>query len=171
MGNVVSNCVIRCSDRPPRGGCTSPPSSQHQHTNTVASSIFIPLRSLFFLSPILPPCQCSTEHAVPASLLSADGGEKEEGEGKTERERGGGRAVRLSCVSVTATPAFVTRKQQGRSSHNRPLKKKEGKPSATAAPTPPPPPDVHPQIRPRRFYVPQTQASARSPGQEELSQA
>ena len=56
----------------------------------------VPPSKLLSISPSLPPYQSSTEHAVPTSLLSADGEEKE-GEGKTERERRGGRE---SCLSL-----------------------------------------------------------------------
>lgn len=62
-----------------------------------------------------------------SSITALADEEEEEGEGKTEREWGGGnRAVSLTCISVniTATPAFVTAKQEGRSLRNRAKKKK-----------------------------------------------
>lgn len=93
------------------------------------------------------------------------GGGRVRQRGKGEEEKG---AVSLPCISVniTATPAFVTGKQRGRSLHNRAEKKNT--PSA-GDPPPPPSPDVRPQICLKRFYLPQ--ASESSPRQEDLSQA
>lgn len=82
-----------------------------------------------------------------------------------QREKGEEEEGAVSLAS--GTPAFVTGKQQGRSSHNG--AKKKTPLAAAAAAAPPPPSDEYPQIRPRRFYFLRAQAS--SPRQAELSQA
>lgn len=88
MGNVGSSAQDSLHFYPHR-------QSRHLYSSQVFLVFFssslgsVSPSQLLSISLSLPPCQISTENAVPASLLSADGEEEEEGEGKTGRKGGG----------------------------------------------------------------------------------
>lgn len=141
MGNVVSNRVISCSDRPcsaKRGVYISSPLSPSQchscQQHLYSSQVF-----LFFLPAGLALClhpssalhlsqSASTEHAVPASLLSADG-EEEEGEGVRQRERKGRRKRELyvspasASTSLPRQPSSPENNEEDHRTADRALKK------------------------------------------------